>query len=134
MTNKIIPREYYKTFILAGKAGFVAHCSLTNNKLHFFVRKRKSSKDMYNIYIWDNSWIHVACYFDTTKILHVYTSSKQYRNAINAVFQFELAPDWLTLTHTDRCPRCGRKIINSHYGFGEECWKKTFEQLKWRYK
>ena len=130
MNNKIIPREYYKTFILAGKADFVAHCALTNNSVHFFVRKRKES-DMYNVYIWNDGWYHIACYFDN--IMHVYTESKQYRNALKAVFSFDKAPNWLTLTHCDRCPRCGRKVSKSRYGFGEECWKKTFEQLKWRY-
>lgn len=135
MNDKLIPREYYKTFVLGGKAHFIAHCAITANHIRFFVRKQKTS-DMYNVYIWKSNegWLHVASYFDNTCMLHVYTESKQYRNAIRAVFNFSKSPSWLTITHLNHCAKCGRYAEHLYNGFGKECSKKIFEQLKWRYK
>lgn len=129
----LIPKEHYKKFILAGRASFDANCSITGNTIHFFVRRRKSSK--YSVWIKINKeWIEIASYFSKTGILLVYTDEKQYRNALVAVFAFEHSPDWLTITHCNKCPKCGRSVKHSIFGFGKECWNKTSEQLKWRYK
>lgn len=129
---KTIPSEYkhnisscyYEQFVLAGKAHFTAICKLTNNKLNFFVRRRKNTDDMYNVYVWTDKWQHIAFYNSSTRVMQVYTEEKQYRNALKAIFAFRKAPEWLVLQHHDRCPRCGRILTKNINGFGEECWKK----------
>ena len=86
---------------------------------------------MYNIYIWNDGWLHVACYFSNTNMLHIYNVTRRIRNAISAVFKFENAPKWLVIEHCDRCARCGRRLHSKNInGFGIDCWNKTFEQLK----
>ena len=136
--KQVIPSEHtqnlsacdYESFVLAGKAHFTAICELTNHKFFFFVRKRKGTTNMYNVYVWDGAWQHIAFYNSSTHILQVYTANTQHRNALKAIFAFHAAPEWLTLQHQNCCPRCGRVLTKNIHGFGEKCWKKTLKELK----
>lgn len=124
-----IPREYFRTFVLAGRAHFVATCDETQHSVHYFVRQ--SSRNIYHIFVWENNeWCKIGYYYSNTCTLYLYTNSMLYTNATKAVFRFSRPAKWLHLYHKNKCPRCGKLIKPGHgiFGFGKDCWKQIFKQ------